>query len=61
MFALTPEDLLGRIVDCAAGPASSNTELSAGGITERSKGLAYLSMALLVASVGIFARALSAA
>lgn len=31
MFALTPEDLSGRIVDCAAGPASFNAELSAQG------------------------------
>jgi hypothetical protein len=28
MFALTPGDLSGRILDCAAGPASFNTELT---------------------------------
>src|SRR5919107_2568342 len=31
MFALTPGDLLGKILDCAAGPASFNAELSAEG------------------------------
>jgi len=31
MFALTPEDLSGRIVDCASGPASFNAELTAEG------------------------------
>ncbi|MBA2713655.1 MAG: hypothetical protein H0U55_08910, partial [Rubrobacteraceae bacterium] len=31
MFDLTPDDLSGRIVDCAAGPASFNAELSAEG------------------------------
>jgi hypothetical protein len=31
MFALTPEDLSGRIDDCAAGPASLNAGLSAEG------------------------------
>ena len=31
MLDLTPEDLPGRLVDCAAGPASSNAELSAEG------------------------------
>ncbi|HKH12276.1 MAG TPA: hypothetical protein VKA73_14135 [Rubrobacter sp.] len=31
MFALTPEDLRGRILDCAAGPASFNAEATAAG------------------------------
>lgn len=31
MFALTPGDLLGRILDCAAGPASFNAELTSEG------------------------------
>ena len=31
MFALTTDDLSGRILDCAAGPASFNAELSAEG------------------------------
>jgi hypothetical protein len=31
MFALTPGDLSGTILDCAAGPASSNAELAADG------------------------------
>jgi hypothetical protein len=31
MFALTPGDLLGKILDCAAGPSSFNAELSAEG------------------------------
>jgi len=31
MFALTPDDLSGSILDCAAGPASFNAELSAEG------------------------------
>ncbi len=31
MFALTPGDLSGSILDCAAGPASFNAELSAAG------------------------------
>jgi hypothetical protein len=31
MFALTPDDLSCSILDCAAGPASFNAELSAGG------------------------------
>jgi hypothetical protein len=31
MFALTPGDLLGRILDCAAGPSSFNAELTAEG------------------------------
>ncbi len=31
MFALTPGDLSGTIIDCAAGPASFNVELSAEG------------------------------
>jgi len=31
MFALTPDDLVGSILDCAAGPASFNAELSAEG------------------------------
>ena len=31
MFALTPDDLMGSILDCAAGPASFNAELSAEG------------------------------
>ena len=29
MFALTPGDLLGKILDCAAGPSSFNTEFTA--------------------------------
>jgi hypothetical protein len=29
MFALTPGDLLGRILDCASGPSSFNAELTA--------------------------------
>ena len=31
MFALTPGDLLGKILDCAAGPSSFNAELIAEG------------------------------
>jgi SAM-dependent methyltransferase len=31
MFALTPDDLSGRILDCASGPGSFNAELSAEG------------------------------
>ncbi|HEX2742069.1 MAG TPA: hypothetical protein VHM69_16630 [Rubrobacter sp.] len=31
MFALTPGDLSGRILDCAAGPASFNAELTSDG------------------------------
>lgn len=31
MFALTPDDLSGKIIDCASGPASFNAELSADG------------------------------
>lgn len=31
MFALTPGDLLGKILDCAAGPSSFNAELTAEG------------------------------
>ena len=31
MFALTPEDLRGRILDCGAGPASFNAEATAAG------------------------------
>jgi hypothetical protein len=31
MFALTPGDLLGRILDCASGPSSFNVELTAEG------------------------------
>jgi hypothetical protein len=31
MFALTPGDLLGKILDCASGPASFNAELAAEG------------------------------
>ncbi len=31
MFALTPDDLLGRILDCASGPSSFNAELTAEG------------------------------
>ena len=31
MFALTPDDLSGSILDCAAGPASFNAELTAEG------------------------------
>lgn len=31
MFALTPADLKGRILDCAAGPASFNAEATAAG------------------------------
>jgi hypothetical protein len=31
MFALTPDDMSGKILDCAAGPASFNAELSAKG------------------------------
>lgn len=31
MFALTPADLSGRILDCAAGPASFNAELTSDG------------------------------
>ena len=31
MFALTPADLTGRILDCAAGPASFNAEATAAG------------------------------
>lgn len=31
MFALTPRDLGGRILDCAAGPASFNAEATAAG------------------------------
>jgi hypothetical protein len=31
MFALTPDDLSGTIIDCAAGPASFNAELTATG------------------------------
>jgi hypothetical protein len=31
MFALTPGDLQGKILDCAAGPASFNAELTAEG------------------------------
>lgn len=31
MFALTPVDLSGRILDCAAGPASFNAELTSDG------------------------------
>jgi hypothetical protein len=30
MFALTPDDLSGTMLDCAAGPASFKAELSAG-------------------------------
>jgi len=33
MFALSPEDLRGRILGCADGPASFNAEASAAGIT----------------------------
>jgi hypothetical protein len=29
MFALPPGDLLGKILDCAAGPSSLNAELTA--------------------------------
>jgi len=28
MFALTPQDMLGRIIDCAGGPSSFNSELT---------------------------------
>ena len=31
MFALTPEDLRGRILDCGAWPASFNAEATAAG------------------------------
>jgi SAM-dependent methyltransferase len=31
MFALTPQDLRGRILDCGAGPASFNAEATAAG------------------------------
>ncbi len=31
MFALTPRDLRGSILDCAAGPASFNAEATAAG------------------------------
>ncbi len=31
MFALTPEDLGGKVLDCAAGPASFNAEATAAG------------------------------
>ncbi len=31
MFALTPEDLRGRILDCGAGPASFNAEITGAG------------------------------
>ena len=31
MFALTPEDLRGRILDCGAGPASFNAEATGAG------------------------------
>ena len=31
MFSLTPGDLLGTILDCAAGPSSFNAELTAEG------------------------------
>jgi len=31
MFVLTPGDLLGKLLDCAAGPASLNAELTAEG------------------------------
>ena len=31
MFALTPEDLKGRIFDCGAGPASFNAEATGAG------------------------------
>jgi len=31
MFALTPGDLLGKILDCGAGPSSFNAELTAEG------------------------------
>ena len=31
MFALTPDYLFGSLLDCAAGPASFNAELTAGG------------------------------
>jgi hypothetical protein len=31
MFALTPGDLLGKILDCAGGPSSFNAELVAEG------------------------------
>jgi hypothetical protein len=31
MFALTPDDLSGTMLDCAAGTASFNAELSAAG------------------------------
>jgi len=31
MFALTPEDLRGRIIDCASGPASFNAEATGAG------------------------------
>jgi hypothetical protein len=32
MLALTPDDLLGKILDCAAGPSGFNVELSAQGL-----------------------------
>jgi H2-forming N5,N10-methylenetetrahydromethanopterin dehydrogenase-like enzyme len=31
MFALAPEDLRGRILDCGAGPASFNAEATVAG------------------------------
>jgi hypothetical protein len=31
MFALTPGDLLGKILDCASGPSNFNAELTAEG------------------------------
>jgi hypothetical protein len=31
MFALTPGDLLGKILDCARGPSSFNAQLTAEG------------------------------